>query len=80
VNGTNRTYQRTEMPIGMAVALGDMSLQKDSAEAKLVRGAFVVACSGKPEDLEKAKAWWREAAGSVDVKSLLPVIDDTYTK
>lgn len=80
VNGTNRTYQRTEMPIGMAVALGDMSLQKDSPEAKLIRGAYVVACSGKPEDIEKAKAWWREAAGSVDVNSLLPVVDDTYTK
>jgi hypothetical protein len=80
VNGTNRTYQRTEMPIGMAVALGDMSLQKDTPEAKLVRGAYVVACSSKPEEIEKAKGWWTEAAGRVDVKSLFPVINDTYTK
>jgi len=80
VAGQNRTYTLDDMPLGLAVNIGERALNTDDPKTKLVKGAYVfVDKRTDTPQLEKVKTWWEEAQDSgVDAGELLAVLSDTY--
>ena len=80
VAGQNKTYQYSDLPVGLAAALADMKLEGSDPVSRVVKGAYVaVHRSSTPEQLQMAKSWWEEATlGGADVKHLMPFLTDTY--
>jgi hypothetical protein len=80
IAGQNRTYNITEMPQGLAVALADMSLDASDPRNRVVKGAYVALGKNSDSDaIAKAKTWWEEAQlGGVDVSDLMPFFTDKY--
>jgi len=80
VAGQNKTYQYSDMPVGLAAALADMKLEGSDPVSRVVKGAYV-AChrSSSPDQLKTAKTWWEEATlGGADVSHLMPFLTDSY--
>lgn len=80
INGQNRTYSLNELPVGLGIALADMSLDRKEAVNLVVKGAYVIARSSDDAQIAKARAWWQEAItrGISECERLVPVIEDTY--
>jgi hypothetical protein len=77
IAGQNKTYSLKTLPGGIAVAIADKWLKPEDPASKVMKGAY--AAVNKAGNVEKAKTMWEEAiAGGVDVKALVPVIDDKY--
>lgn len=78
--GRNRTYTLDDMPLGLAVSIGERSLSADDPKTPVFKGAYVFIDKRSEEaQLEKARSWWEEAQGNgVDISELLPVLTDTY--
>jgi hypothetical protein len=80
LNGQNRTYTIDDMPLGLAVNLGEKSLNAESPTTRVLKGAYVLV--NKRTDAaqrQKAKTWWEEAQlNGVDMRELMPVFDDDY--
>jgi hypothetical protein len=80
VNGQNRSYALTDLPVGLAAALAAQTLAADDPNTLTLKGAFVLA-SPKATDEEKKKAqeFLEEAAKSVDAaQDLLLLLKDQY--
>lgn len=80
IAGQNRTYQYSELPPALAVALADMKLEGSDPVSRVLKGAYI-ACHKKanPDQLRQAKAWWDEATlGGADVTHLIPFLTDSY--
>ncbi len=80
VAGQNKTYQYSDLPVGLAAALADMKLEGSDPVSRVVKGAYV-AChrSATPDQLQQAKSWWDEATlGGADVRHLIPFLTDSY--
>src|SRR4029079_1380764 len=80
VAGQNRTYQYSDLPVGLAAALADMKLEGSDPVSRVVKGAYVaVHRSSTPDQLQMAKSWWEEATlGGADVTHLMPFLTDSY--
>lgn len=80
IAGMNRTYPFQDLPIGLAVAIADFKLDQSDPVSLVVKGAYIAADRRAESDqLEKAKAWWQEAANAgADIGDLPKVIDDNY--
>ncbi len=74
--GRSQTFQRDDMPSGLAMAIANTWFTDDPAN-KVVKGALhLVDPKGRPEE---TRQWWLEAqAAGVDIESLMPVLDDKY--
>jgi hypothetical protein len=80
VAGENRTYTLDDMPLGLAVNIGERALNTDDPKTKLFKGAyaFVDKRSDTPQ-FEKVKTWWEEAQDSgIDASELLATLADSY--
>jgi len=80
VAGQNKTYQYSDLPVGLAAALADMKLEGSDPVSRVVKGAYVASHrSSTPDQLQQAKSWWDEATlGGADVTHLMPFLTDTY--
>jgi hypothetical protein len=80
VAGQSRTYQYSDLPVGLAAALADMKLEGSDPVSRVVKGAYVaVHRSSTPDQLQMAKSWWQEATlGGADVTHLMPFLTDSY--
>jgi hypothetical protein len=77
IAGTNKTYPLKELKAGIAMAIAEKWFKPGDPTALVMKGAY--AAVNKAGNVERAKEWWGQAiAGGVDVKGLLPVIDDRY--
>jgi hypothetical protein len=73
IEGQNRRYSRTTMPVPLAMALAEKSLAKD-ATSKVIVGAFL-AMDAKG-DRQVARRLWQDAAkAGLDVAALVPELD-----
>ncbi len=80
VGGENRRYPMADLPPGLAIRLGEMSLDKASLDTVVLKAAFI-AVNPKigDDDLAKVQAWWQEAASVGDVPDLIAAINDDYS-
>lgn len=80
VAGQNRTYTLDDMPLGLAVNIGERALNTDDPKTKLFKGAYVfVDKRTEAMQLEKVKTWWEEAQDSgIDASDLLAILSDSY--
>ncbi len=78
--GTNRTYSLNDLPLGLAVNLGERALNPDAPSTKVFKGAFVLLDKrAVPAQIEKAKTWWEEAeSAGENLGDLMLVFDDSY--
>jgi hypothetical protein len=77
IAGRNQTFPIKELKAGIAMAIAEQWFKEGDPTALVMKGAY--AAANKAGNIERAKEWWSEAqAGGVDVKELVPVIDDTY--
>jgi hypothetical protein len=78
--GDRRSYSLDDMPLGLAIKLGERVLDTSDPKTRLLKGAYVFV--GKRTDnaqMQKVKTWWEEAqADGVDVSELMPVLTDAY--
>jgi hypothetical protein len=77
IAGSSRTYPLKELKAGIAMAIAEKWFKPGDPTALVMKGAY--AAVNKAGNVERAKEWWGQAiAGGVDVKGLLPVIEDRY--
>ncbi len=77
IAGQNRTYALKDLPGGIAVAIADKWLDEKDPASRVVKGAY--AAVNKAGNVDKARTLWDEAmAGGLDIKALMPVLDDKY--
>ena len=83
--GKNNTYTFSDLKMGVALKLGEMSLPSD-ADARLAKGAYVffdkrtdVSETTKKDKAKKVEALWKEAElMGADTTDLMKVLSDTY--
>jgi hypothetical protein len=84
--GMNTTYTLDSMKMGIALKLGEMSLNPTDPETRLAKGAYEffdkkrdASPTTKQDKIKKVETTWKEAElmGS-DVSDLLKVLTDTY--
>lgn len=80
IAGQNKTYSLDDMPLGLAVNLGERSFNAGDPKTRLLKGAYVVVDKrSDPAQLQKARMWWEEAQLSgLDIEEILPVLTDDY--
>jgi hypothetical protein len=80
VAGQSRTYQYSDLPVGLAAALADQKLVGTDPVSRVVKGAYVACHRGAtPDNRKQAESWWDEATlGGADVKHLIPFLTDSY--
>jgi hypothetical protein len=78
VNGRNRRFTIGRVPLGLAVALGEVALGKGEPMTLLRKAAYVALSNQADKDAcSKARSWWEEGVRQVpEVKGLMPVLDD----
>ncbi|MFO0817325.1 MAG: hypothetical protein U1A77_05255 [Pirellulales bacterium] len=81
VAGMNRTYRFEELPIGLAVAIADMWLDKTQASSLVIKAAYVGAHKSATAEMKgKAREWLDEAQAKLPevVSQFRPVFEDRY--
>jgi len=80
IAGQNRTYTLNDLPLGLAIYLGERSLNEKDPKTPLFKGAYVFIDKRSDEaQLQKAQEWWEEAQlNGVDASAILPVFNDNY--
>jgi hypothetical protein len=80
VAGQNKTYTLNDMPLGLAVNLGERAFSPDDPNTRLLKGSYVfIDKRTDPTQMKKAKTWWEEAQlNGVDIREILPVLTDKY--
>jgi hypothetical protein len=80
LNGDNKTYSLENMPLGLAVNLGERSLNPNSPATRAAKGAYVfIDKRSDAGQRKKAQTWWEEAQlNGMDMRELMPVLTDKY--
>jgi hypothetical protein len=80
MNGQNRSYTISDLPLGLAAGLGERSLDVNNPTTRLLKGSYVLLDKrADPSQIKKAKTWWEEAQlNGADIRELLPVFTDKY--
>jgi hypothetical protein len=78
--GENRSYSLDDMPLGLAIKLGERVLDTSDPQTRLFKGAYVFVDKRTDNaQMQKVTTWWDEAqAAGVDVSELMPVLTDVY--
>jgi hypothetical protein len=77
IAGQNRTYPYEDLPGGIVVAIADKWLNQNDPTSLVMKGAY--AAVNKAGNVERARQMWDDAIrGGVDVRAILPVLDDKY--
>ncbi len=82
VAGTNRRYLLNDMPLGLAVAIANRSLDQTAPSSKVLKGAYVLVHKRRKDtDLVIARNWWKDAAADgAKLGDLIKIFDDDYDK
>ena len=80
IGGQNRTYLRNDLPLGLAINLGERALDAGDPTTLLLKGAYIfIDKRSDTAQLSKAKTWWKEAQlNGADIGGVLPLFDDNY--
>lgn len=75
--GSNRTYPRNGMPVGLAVAIADTWFDQNAATTKAIKAVYVLVHRDATDpQKQKARGWLDEAAGAgVDLKNVRPLLE-----
>jgi hypothetical protein len=75
--GRNLTYERLNIPTGLAMTIADRAWEPNGAAAKVAKGALLAVDPNG--NVDQARRLWQEAAlAGGEVDKLLPVLDDKY--
>ena len=80
IAGQNRTFPYGELPLGLATAIADFSLDASDPVSRIVKGAYVLLDKrSTTENIAKARTWWEEAQlGGADLTDLMPALTEKY--
>jgi hypothetical protein len=74
-NGRNTTYDRTDLPLEIAIAMADRFLDPSAASTRVFRGAMM-AVTAKYSAADAARLWQQAADMGIDLADLPQVLDD----
>jgi hypothetical protein len=80
--GRNREYPLAKLPLGLAHALADQSLDQAEASTLVIKGAYqAVHPRTSPEHVLEIRDWWRDASDKGEtIADLILVLDDDYDR
>ena len=78
--GKSRTFKMDKLPKGVAMALSDMALPKDSAKSPVLRGSFLFLQPDlDAQDLKEIRSLWETAElNGVKTTELIKILKDDY--